>query len=1671
MEVAGLIVGIAGLAGLFSACKEAVDQVDSYRHFEFESRQIQARFDISKFKFERWVKHVGSTNGELKEVHHTSLDNVAVAQAMRTILSSIQEILENADRTSSTLQLELQDSSSLDPSHPPGFLRKRPTNQGPNFAPVSKKSKISWALGKKTKISGQVETFETWVEKLYSIVQIPMPDPDLKQLIDKLGHSLSEESKERAKIFEAQNRKEVSAWLDAISTDQLFETLLSARLEDTCKWILCRPTYLKWASHDFTSDAAKFLWIYGPAGYGKSVLCARCIQSLMASSASTLAYFFCSSDAEAKREPLAILRSWLLQVVTRNKDAYDIAQEQLRQTNSIPASQSDVWKLFRSIVSDVPNCIFIVDGFDECLISDKQSGKAGSTSRKNFLEELKTSVAHTTTRILLVSRDEIDIRSQMSPEVANPTEETMYKYKILMEDVKSDIGLFSKSVVDKKLSKKDNTLREQLAILMAERCEGMFLWIKLQESDLRGGKNRKQLLQTIENMPSGLEHAYDRDWDNLLRRPRDDRSRALAILRWAVFALRPLTVLEMTEALVVTLDDSNDDLPVDDLPDAIDKEYVDSEILELCGSFLETRESSSEESIGSRTIHLVHFSVKEFLLLARIRNLDLLNIDGIAFSDQVSQNDHLASICVRYLNFEKVRECLSTSEKDQPSCHFLKYAAESWFQHVSLGTRTNHNVTQLTNRLLDPVNPSWNIWRTRLESTQQTSLQSSQKQENDPGTPLYYASLFGLVDTIDWLENERNADPNAIGGQYGNALQAACVKGHMSVVIHLCISDIDINMKGGEYGTAVNAAAACGHQDVLKYLVGRGADIASSDTDEWTPLHWAASQGHLEVVKVLLDKRADIGVTNLMGWTPLNLAADGNHLEVVKLLLDNGADIAVANSQGCAPLYSAADNGHLEVVKLLLDNGADIAVASLRGWTSLNAAADSGHIEVVKLLLNNGADITVPNSFGGTPLYSAALGGHLEVVKLLLNKRADISVVNSEGWTPLNAAAHTGSGHLEVVKLLLNNEAGVEVANSGGWTPLNAAAHSGHLEVVKLLLGNGADVAVANSDGWTPLNSAAGSGHLEVVKLLLNNGADVAVANSDGWTPLNSAADSGHLEVVKLLLNNGADITVANSDGWTPLNAAAESGHLEVVKLLLDNWADITVANSKGWTPLHAAAQGGHLDVVKILLDNGADIAVANSSGWTPLISAANNGHLEVVKLLLDNGADIPVASSNGWTPLHAAASSGHLEVVKLLLDNGADITVASSKGWTPLHAAAHSGHLEVVKLLLGNGADVAVANSDGWTPLNSAAGSGHLEVVKLLLNNGADVAVANSGGWTPLNAAAHSGHLEVVKLLLDNGADIPVASSNGWTPLHAAASSGHLEVVKLLLDNGADITVASSKGWTPLHAAAYKGNLEVVEQLLAKSVDASVYAKSVVENKETVASLSDEVADVTITSRPFSNAEDRLAQLLNRTTSRNQTPLHLAASKHHKDVIIFLLNLQADVNFHDGYGQTSLDYVYDDVDIINSTRNLKISPYFTEPSVRRNYIIDSIKGILDQVQNQAQSFDHYYLGRCLLLLQDKEATCDTLRQTTAQCNDCSQNCEPGNWYACIECTDTDLCNKCMGLYSTTSTIPGCTRHEFVRIQESPLPLMTDTPENADETRRQWLENLRLKYTSISDLG
>ena len=108
--------------------------------------------------------------------------------------------------------------------------------------------------------------------------------------------------------------------------------------------------------------------------------------------------------------------------------------------------------------------------------------------------------------------------------------------------------------------------------------------------------------------------------------------------------MRPLTVLEITEALAVRDEDDCEDLQIDEIPDLVDDNYINDEILNLCSSLVEIRDTGPEKHLKDKIVELVHPSVREFLLSRTPMNISL--------SGQNCENNSLAKIYLRYLDYD-----------------------------------------------------------------------------------------------------------------------------------------------------------------------------------------------------------------------------------------------------------------------------------------------------------------------------------------------------------------------------------------------------------------------------------------------------------------------------------------------------------------------------------------------------------------------------------------------------------------------------------------------------------------------------------------------------------------------------------------------------------------------------------------------------------------------------------------------------------------------------------------------------------------------------------------------------------------------------------------------------------------------------------------------------------
>ena len=141
-----------------------------------------------------------------------------------------------------------------------------------------------------------------------------------------------------SKVPRNERRRLVHGWLEAISTAETFHKARLVRHEKTCNWIFARPEFQEWESRTDDITKPKILRIRSGPGFGKTVLCAKIVDHIFENDV-LLGYFFCAADEETKRQPYAIIRSWIDQLAHANHDALDIVYEMYEVVNHEPPRQ------------------------------------------------------------------------------------------------------------------------------------------------------------------------------------------------------------------------------------------------------------------------------------------------------------------------------------------------------------------------------------------------------------------------------------------------------------------------------------------------------------------------------------------------------------------------------------------------------------------------------------------------------------------------------------------------------------------------------------------------------------------------------------------------------------------------------------------------------------------------------------------------------------------------------------------------------------------------------------------------------------------------------------------------------------------------------------------------------------------------------------------------------------------------------------------------------------------------------------------------------------------------------------------------------------------------------------------------------------------------------------
>lgn len=284
-----------------------------------------------------------------------------------------------------------------------------------------------------------------------------------------------------------------------------------------------------------------------------------------------------------------------------------------------------------------------------------------------------------------------------------------------------------------------------------------------------------ELRETLASLPNDLDETYARILTKIAPIDSKNRKRAIRILQFFTYSERPLTVEEAVDAIVVNPDGRPQFDPMSRLP-------VPKEIMRVFSSLVSlfSKQDDRDPTKTLLELQLAYFSVKEYLTSERVEETFQASMT------EINARASITRVCLAYLIHCGNGEC--PADEIKATFPLAKYSARYWMDHAR-HAETKEDVQESVLDFFLEQQKAYATWGCLFDPD--FPLEEPPELEN-MATPLYYAALAGLRDTVNSLV-EMGANVNAKGGMYGNALQAASFNGHERVVQLLLEKRANIN--------------------------------------------------------------------------------------------------------------------------------------------------------------------------------------------------------------------------------------------------------------------------------------------------------------------------------------------------------------------------------------------------------------------------------------------------------------------------------------------------------------------------------------------------------------------------------------------------------------------------------------------------------------------------------------------------------------------------------------------------------------------------------------------------------------------------------------------------------------------------------------------------------------
>ncbi|KAJ2934209.1 hypothetical protein H1R20_g2898, partial [Candolleomyces eurysporus] len=1052
--------------------------------------------------------------------------------------------------------------------------------------------------------------------------------------------------------------EQICEWLTNVSFGSIYSGSHSKATEGTGMWLIESEEFGRWKRGGF-----KILWGTGKPGAGKTTLSSIVIQHLQKDDVACHApviFAFCRYTE--KYSPSEIFASWIQQLLRRDRSTLEHVCESFRihERDGSRPSNAELHKLMSAVVQKFDRVFIILDGLDE----------AEEDARKPLLDFINSLPSNTHT--LIMSRP-LESLQRLFPcvvhvdiEARNEDIERFVEKRIL------DIPSLHAVLLGKDAAKED------LCTAIKRKSGGMFLIASLQIEAVKSCISVQSLMKKLETLPIGLNELYDHTLERIEAQGQEKSFLAKRVLLWVTYALHPLSIGALQEAVAIELDsetfDANCMSPIELLLDV------------CCG--LVTLDARGPEQKGVRLIRLTPLAWaahnSDEAMVRRILLHPNLNINarnpwtGYTALMQASGELDLPGTSVVELLMSHPNIDINLG----PRCGCTPLIVSTYrnrsgvisklisHPHINIHARCNTAGTALS-IAADQIASDWTFREScnscsELVLARETILRNA--DEDDIHHYLQITSCLGFQDMATELISKTKIRPTAA------ALVKAAKAGFASAV-EMLLEHVDVNAEDSTGCTALSAAVMKGCSSTVDLflsrpdiLVNKGSippliraieSEAGNLSILFNPLSSTNSRlphTHTPIARQLLRRTdIDINVFDSIGRVPLTCAMEAECWETVDLLLSR-PDLDVNQGEPPALVQACLKGREALVRKLLAIDCLDMNAVDATGRSALSMAAYIGHRQIAKLLLSR-PDVNV-NVGSPTPLMHACHQGHAGIVELLLTSHGDELDINlrAESYecrpTALWFACFSDRPNSDIIKLLLQRS---DIDVNIGLTIGHAACKCAKTLTSKRLLDH--------RQLPTPLHVAALQQEDAVPLLLTSPRINVNALNMDGKTPF-----MVHLEFTPLVLRRrptdsflSHPAVLEEPFGSRALISAAATGDLKEKKLneiktilSRSRMIDVNFLEPNGRSVLSAAAFQGSTKIVAFLLSLPS---IDPNSGNPPPLAQASicRRNPSVLRLLLEHPNIDLNRETDGYTALGGACATHHhdritLNSVKLLL-------------------------------------------------------------------------------------------------------------------------------------------------------------------------------------------------------------------------------------------------------------------------------------------------------------------------------------------------------------------------------------------------------------------------------------